>query len=155
MAILDLLKPKPKVFFTQAEQHNIVEAIHAAEKTTSGEVRVFVESKCRFLDAIDRAKEVFYLLEMEKTTHHNATLVYIAMKDKQMAVFGDAGIYEKTDPTFWHNALQKMYVHLKNKNISQAIIDTIGDIGNALQDHFPYDALTDKKELPDDIVFGK
>lgn len=155
MAIFDLLKPKPKVFFSEAEQHNIVAAIHAAEKTTSGEVRVFVESKCRYLDAIDRAKEVFYLLEMEKTTHHNATLVYIALKDKQMAVFGDEGIYAKTGQTFWHNALKKMYAHLKNKNIQQAITDTIDDIGQALQQHFPYDALTDKKELPDDIVFGK
>jgi uncharacterized membrane protein len=152
---LNFLQPKPKVFFTETERSNMVEAIRAAEKNTSGEIRVFVESKCRYVDAIDRAKEVFFFLEMDKTELHNATLVYVALKDKQMAVYGDEGIYKQTGETFWKNAVQKMSGHFKQANIPQGIITTIGDIGEALKSYFPYNAETDVNELPDDIVFGR
>lgn len=155
MSLFDFLKPKPKVFFTETEKTDIVQAVKAAETNTSGEVRVFVESKCKYVDAIDRAREVFYYLEMNNTELHNATLVYVAMKDKQMAVFGDDGIYQQTGEAFWKNALQKMSANFKQENIAHGIIATIGDIGNALHTYFPYDAETDKNELPDDIVFGR
>lgn len=155
MAILDFLKPKTKVFFTETERHNIVLAIKAAETNTSGEIRVFVESKCRYMDAIDRAKEVFLFLEMNNTKLRNATLVYVAIKDKQMAVFGDAGIYQQTNEGFWKLALHKMSANFKQDNIPNGIIATIGDIGEALHTHFPYHAETDINELPDDIVFGR
>lgn len=155
MSLLDFLKPKPKVFFTETERDIIVQAIKEAETNTSGEVRVFVESKCRYVDAIERAKEVFSYLEMEKTELRNATLVYVALKDKQMAVFGDEGIHKQTGDIFWKSALQKMSANFKQANIPQGIIATIKDIGEALHTHFPYNSATDKNELPDDIVFGK
>ena len=34
---------------------------------TSGEVRVFVENRCSYMDAIDRAKEIFAELKMDET----------------------------------------------------------------------------------------
>ena len=35
------------------------------------------------------------------------------------------------------------------------IANVVGEIGQALQQYFPYDRGTDKNELPDDIVFGR
>jgi uncharacterized membrane protein len=32
---------------------------------------------------------------MQKTELRNATLVYVAIKDRQLAVFGDEGIHQK------------------------------------------------------------
>ena len=84
---------KRKDFFTAEEQQLIIEAIQNAERMTSGEVRVFVESKCSYMDAIDRAAELFFQLEMQKTDDRNAVLLYVAMKDRQLAVFGDEGIH--------------------------------------------------------------
>jgi len=46
---------KQKEFFSAEEKQRVVTAIQKAEQRTSGEVRVFVESRCRFVDAIDRA----------------------------------------------------------------------------------------------------
>ena len=66
-----------------------MEAIRLAEKETSGEIRVFVESKNSFVDPIDRASEVFYKLKMQDTEHRNAVLLYIAIKDKQLALFAE------------------------------------------------------------------
>ena len=141
-------------FFSAEEKEKILSAIQKAEHTTSGEVRLYVERRCRFVDAIDRAAEVFYSLKMEQTANRNATLVYVAFKDRQMAVFGDQGIYEKTGKEFWNEAVKKMLSHFNKENYAQGIVEVIEQIGAALSHHFPYDA-ADKNELPDDIVFGK
>jgi uncharacterized membrane protein len=153
--MFSLFRKKTDKFFSEEEKEKILSAIQKAEQTTSGEVRVYVEKRCRFVDAIDRAAEVFYSLKMDQTAHKNATLVYVAFKDRQMAVFGDEGIYTKTGKDFWNEAVKKMVHHFNRENYAQGIVEVIGQIGEALSHHFPYDASTDKNELPDDIVFGK
>jgi uncharacterized membrane protein len=146
---------KKKDFFTAEEQQLIIGAIQNAERMTSGEVRVFVESKCSYMDAIDRAAELFFQLEMQKTDDRNAVLLYVAMKDRQLAVFGDEGIHEKVGNEYWNNALQKMISNFNRENYAAGISEVVKDIGAALTKNFPFNNDTDKNELPDDIVFGK
>ena len=146
---------KQKEFFTAEEKQQVVEAIRKAEQRTSGEVRVFVESRCRFVDAIDRAVELFFQLEMDKTAERNGTIVYVAVKDKQAAVFGDEGIHQKLGQKYWEEEVNKMMVCFKQANLADGIIQCVTDIGEALYQNFPYDRKTDKNELPDDIVFGR
>ena len=153
--MFSLFRKKADDFFSEEEKEKILSAIQKAEETTSGEVRLYVERRCRFVDAIDRAAEVFYSLKMEQTAYRNATLVYVAFKDRQMAVFGDEGIYTKTGKDFWNEAVKKMLRNFNKENYAQGIVEVIEQIGEALSLHFPYDAATDKNELPDDIVFGK
>ncbi len=144
-----------KAFFTQPQTDKIVAAIKEAEKQTSGEVRLFVESRCRFVDPMDRAAEIFWSLKMDKTDQRNAVLVYIAIKDKQLAVMGDEGIHRKVGEEFWKQTVAKMLSHFKTESYVEGLVHAVNDIGEALQSHFPYDKNTDKNELPDDIVFGK
>lgn len=145
---------KKKDFFSASEKEQIVEAIRMAEKETSGEVRVFVESKNAFVDPIDRAKEIFYKLKMQDTEHRNAVLLYIAVKDKQLALFADEGIYNKAGADYWNNAVKNMLAQFTNKNISNGIEQCIKQIGETLKEKFPYSPTDDKNELPDEIVFG-
>ena len=146
---------KKKNFFTAEEQQLIIEAIQNAERMTSGEVRVFVESKCSYMDAIDRAAELFFQLEMQKTDDRNAVLLYVAMKDRQLAVFGDEGIHKKVGNEYWNNEVHKMITNFNRENYAAGISEVVKDIGEALTKNFPYNNDTDKNELPDDIVFGK
>jgi uncharacterized membrane protein len=146
---------KQKEFFTSEERNQIVEAIRNAELRTSGEVRVFIESRCKYVDAIDRAVEVFFELGMERTDDRNGTIVYVAVKDKQAAVFGDQGIYQKLGQKYWEDEVNKMMVCFKQSNLAEGIVQCVSDIGEALYQNFPYDHKTDKNELPDDIVFGR
>jgi uncharacterized membrane protein len=146
---------KQKDFFTLQERNQIVDAIRNAEQRTSGEVRVFVESRCKYVDAIDRAVEVFFDLGMNKTDDRNGTIVYVAVKDKQAAVFGDQGIYQKLGQKYWEEEVNKMMVCFKKSNLADGIAECVTDIGEALYQNFPYDHKTDKNELPDDIVFGR
>jgi uncharacterized membrane protein len=87
LALFNFFGKKP--LLSAAQEQQIVEAIRAAEKNTSGEIRVYIESHCRMVDPVDRAIEVFFGLKMEKTDQHNAVLIYVALKDRQLAVYGD------------------------------------------------------------------
>lgn len=146
---------KNKPLLDEEENRLIVKAIRQAEKRTSGEVRVYVESRCRFMDAIDRAAELFFSLQMEKTEDRNAVLVYVALKDQQLAVFADEGIYKKTGPDYWNNVVKDMLRTFNKQDYATGIAECVIQIGEALTAHFPYDSDTDKNELPDQIVFGK
>jgi uncharacterized membrane protein len=145
---------KKKDFFTKEEQQQIIEAIRKAERMTSGEVRVFVESRCSYMDAVDRAAELFFRLGMQKTDDRNAVLVYVAMEDKQLAVFADENIYNKTGDAYWNEQVTVMCRNFNQQNFAAGIRQVVTSIGDALTKYFPYSNDTDKNELPDDIVFG-
>ncbi len=146
---------KKKSFFSEEENEQVVNAIRNAEKCTSGEVRVFVESKCRFLDPLDKALEIFAELKMENTQDRNAVLVYVALKDKQLAIYGDKGIHERTGDEYWQKSVNTMVSHFNKESYAKGISQCVTEIGEALQQYFPYNKDTDKNELPDEIIFGK
>ena len=146
---------KKKDFFSKEENEKIVQSIRDAEKCTSGEVRVFVESKCKFLDPLDRALEIFAELKMENTEDRNAVLVYVALKDRQLAVYADKGIHEKVGDQFWQQVVTTILSHFNKENYADGISQCIKEVGGALQQNFPYNKDTDKNELPDEIIFGK
>ena len=146
---------REKSLFSADESARIVEAIRGAEQRTSGEIRVFIESRCRFVDPLDRAAEIFWNLKMDHTVYRNSVLLYVAVKDHQFAIFADTGIHEKLGNDFWLKEVNMMSRHFREHHYLEAILLVINDIGNALHEHFPYDPNADKNELPDDLVFGK
>lgn len=149
-----IFRKKTESFFSETEKGQIVEAIRKAEQRTSGELRLFVERRCRFVDPVMRAKELFLVLKMTETSERNGVLIYVAMKDRQLAVYGDDGIHQKVGNEFWNREVARMLREFNRENYTTGIVQVIHDIGEALTTHFPYDGLTDKNELPDDIVFG-
>jgi uncharacterized membrane protein len=150
---LPWLKKKP--LLPEEENRIIVKAIRHAEQCTSGEVRVYIERHCRFMDSMDRAAEIFFSLQMEKTEQRNAVLVYIALKDRQLAVFADEGIHKKVGMVYWNKLVNEMIISFNRDNYGEGIGNCVVQIGEALQTYFPFDKATDKNELPDSIVFGK
>ena len=146
---------KKKTFFTDAEKQRVVEAIRNAEHRTSGEIRVYVESRNTYMDPMDRAAEIFYNLKMDKTDERNAVLLYIALKDKQLALFGDEGIYKTTGAEYWNISVKSMLKKITAEDMIGGMVHCITGIGETLHDKFPFNKLNDKNELPDEIVFGK
>lgn len=144
-----------KPLFNETQQKQIVAAIQAAEQRTSGEIRVYVESRCRYVNPIHRAAEIFAGLNMEKTAARNGVLVYVALKDRQLALFGDEGINQKVGSAFWNEQVRNILSHFNKADYAGGIARVVTEIGAALHTHFPYDKGTDKNELPDDIVFGR
>ena len=150
-----IFKKKPQDFFSQKEKDQITEAIKTAETKTSGEIRVFIENKCKYPDALDHAKELFSELKMEATQERNGVLIYVAIKDRKLAVYGDKGIHDKLGDKYWNNAVKTMVSQFTSSNYAKGIEGMILSVGDALKQHFPYNADTDTNELSDEIVFGK
>lgn len=155
MAIFPFFKSKAVSFFSAKEQEMIQAAIADAEKRTSGEVRVYVESHCEYVNALDRAAELFHHLKMNETAQKNGVLVYIAMKDRQLAIYGDEAIHNKAGQDFWNAEVKKMLTSFNKSNYAEGITQIVKEIGEVLSDYFPYNEAIDKNELPDEIVFGK
>lgn len=146
---------KNPAFFTEEQNANILSAIRNSEQRTSGEIRIYIESRNPYVNTLERAAEIFYKLEMDETHHRNGVLLYIAIKDHELALFADEGIYRAVGQEYWELEVKEMLQHFKENHLSDGIINCVIHIGNALQKHFPHIATEDRNELPDDIVFGK
>ncbi|MCC7400708.1 MAG: TPM domain-containing protein [Chitinophagaceae bacterium] len=151
--MIPFIKRKKK-FFTEEEHQKILQSIRQAEKETSGEIRVFIESKCSYVDALDRAKEIFEKLNMHHTAERNAVLIYVAVKHHQLAIYGDDNIHKKVGGEYWKKMMNRMEYHFRRSDYAEGIRQTITEVGKDLQKYFPHHKYIDKNELPDDIVSG-
>ena len=97
-------------FLNAADEEVIIAAIKEAENNTSGEIRVHIE-KSTDKPPMDRALEVFYLLEMDKSKQRNGVLIYIASESKKFAILGDEGIDKLIPKNFWKAEKELMLSH--------------------------------------------
>lgn len=139
--------------FSDQDKSIIVEAIKNAERQTSGEIQVHLESHCQG-DVLDRAAEVFELLKMHKTLYRNAVLFYLATDDHKFAILGDAGINAVVPKDFWEEIKEEMIRHFKAGSFTEGLRKAIEMSGSQLKAHFPYEQKGDENELPDEISFG-
>jgi uncharacterized membrane protein len=152
---MPFFKFKAEAFLTKEEAATVVAAIRNAESLTSGEIRVYLETKNKYVNPMDRAKEVFNELDMEKTALRNGVLVYVATQDKEIVVLGDKGIYEILPSQTWNDIVKQLANNFAKKNHVQGLVIAVTQISEILHQHFPYDEKVDKNELPDEIIFGK
>ncbi len=141
------------VHFTKEQEQQIVNAIKQAELNTSGEIRVHVEKKCKG-DVLDRAANVFAMLEMHQTELRNGVLFYLATHDKQFAILGDAGINVNVPENFWETIKETMLLHFKDGDFTLGLSKGIEMAGEKLKEFFPYQS-DDLNELPDEISYGR
>lgn len=139
-------------FFSPEEIEDIDVAIKNAEIDSSGEIRVHIENICEG-DVMDRAKEVFHILEVEKTKLRNGVLFYLAIQNRKFAILGDEGINVIVPENFWDNIKMNMLNHLRDDDFVNGLCESIMMTGKELKKHFPYHK-GDVNELPDEISFG-
>lgn len=144
---------KVEDFLTSEEEKEIVEAIGIAEKNTSGEIRVHIEKE-NSIAPIDRAVAVFHQLNMEKTKERNGVIIYVAVKSKHFAIYGDEGIHDKVGDDFWDTTKDIMMTHFKMGNFKQGLIDGVLKAGEQLQKHFPHHD-DDTNQLSNEISIGE
>ena len=141
------------IFLTKEEEAEVVEAIQMAEKNTSGEIRVHIEKETS-IAPMERAVEVFHLLQMEHTKERNGVLIYVATQSKQFAICGDQRIHEKVTNSFWDATKEVMLSHFKNGNNKQALVDGILKAGEQLKNYFPFQE-DDTDELSNELSKGE
>ncbi len=146
---------KKKSLLSAAENAAVVQAIREAELATSGEVRVFIESRNPLVDTLERARAIFFEEKMFETAARNGVLIYIALKDKEVAIFGDEGIHQAVGAEFWNQQIKQMLPLFKQNSLAVGLCNCIQTVGDVLKEKFPYQEGQDKNELPDDIIFGR
>lgn len=142
-----------KKLFSVSDRQKIVSSIVEAEKNTSAEIRVHIDSKCSG-SPLDEASRVFAKLNMHKTKLRNGVLIYVAVNSRKCAIIGDLGINAKVDPKFWESCYAVMRSHFALGSYAEGVAEAVFMSGKELKKHFAY-SLDDVNELPDEISFGK
>ncbi|HLN57117.1 MAG TPA: TPM domain-containing protein [Thermoanaerobaculia bacterium] len=137
-------------FFSKLDSHRIVEAIAAAEKKSSGEIRVHVTRR-KPDNLEERARRRFELLGMTKTALRNGVLIYIAPKLRRFQILGDTGIHEKCGDDFWKKTAAELESHFRRGEFTEGIAKAIEKTGGVLAIHFPRET-GDVNELPDQVT---
>ena len=141
-----------KDFFTPSQQESIQASIATAELNTSGEIRLHVDDKCSG-DPVAKAIKVFEKLKMHETELRNGVLIYVAIKDKKLAILGDKGINEAVSDDFWDAIKNDLVFRFKEGKYTEGLVEGIHASGEQLKTHFPYQS-DDTNELSNDISFG-
>jgi len=144
---------KASTFFTKEQQEKILAAVKAAEESTSGEIRVHIETSFTG-EVLDRAAWIFKKLGMHKTALRNGVLFYLAVEDRKFAIIGDAGINAKVPEGFWNNIKELMKTDFREGKFTEGLSKGIIMTGEQLKSHFPHQS-NDVNELPDEISFDK
>lgn len=139
-------------FFTAEQQEQILAAIAAAEKRTSGEIKLHVEPFCK-TDPMQRALQLFGDLGLHATEQRNGVLFYLAYTDHKFAILGDEGIHKIVGQDFWNHEKEIMQQHFKAGRFTEGLCEGIKLAGEKLVANFPWKE-GDRNELRDDISFG-
>lgn len=142
---------KASTFFTREEQSRIREAIIEAEKASSGEIRVHIETAMEG-EVLDRAAWIFKKIGMHRTIERNGVLFYLALDNRQYAIIGDRGINVVVPEGFWDEVKEILSLKFNNGNFTEGLVEGIRITGSKLKEHFPRSE-NDINELTDEISF--
>ena len=138
-------------FFSPEGLQMIEKAIVEAEKDTSGEIRIHVETEFKG-DIMDRAATVFAKIDMHKTELRNGVLIYFGIKNRQFAIIGDAGINKVVPTDFWDNIRSVMESSFKNSEFATGLDIGVKMAGEQLKKHFPWQT-GDTNELSNELSY--
>ena len=141
---------KPDELIAKLDDARIAEAIAAAEKKGTGEIRVCISHRQRD-DPLAAARERFHKLRMDRTKRRNAVLIYFVPLTRRFAVYGDIGVHEQCGEEFWRGLVEGMKPRLQEGQYTEAIVFAVGQVGELLARHFPPDP-SDRKELSNRVV---
>ena len=139
-------------FLAQLDDDRIVAAIRAAERMSSGEVRVFIADR-KATDPIAAAIEHFERMGMTATAERNGVLLFVAPLSHTFAIVADEAAHARCGgDALWPRICDEMRTRFADEPTS-AIVHGVMRIGEALSPHFPCLA-SDRNELPDCIERG-
>ncbi len=144
---------RTKEFLSKLEHDEIVKAIRDAESKTSGEIRVFIQRGEIKDEPLLAAQKRFHRLGLHKNAHRNDVLIWVAPRAHKFAVVGDEAIHQKCGDELWQRLIEKMREHFRNEKFTDALVDTIHDIGESLAAHFPRGS-TSTGSQPDEVIEG-
>lgn len=121
-------------------------------------VKRFPALKARFLwpgqveeEVYEGAVMSFYSEKLHRTRDQNGILIYISLFEKKVWILADEGINSCIDQQVWNSLAEDLSRDIKSGARCRALCNTIDQIGDILQSHFPIKD-DDKNELHDLII---
>jgi uncharacterized membrane protein len=134
--------------------NRVQEAIRQCELKTSGEIAVSVAPL--FWGSVEKAaRKAFVRMGMANTSLRNGVLIFVVPSRRQFSVLGDSGIHEKVGQQFWDAVARHLTEHFREGDFTGGLVQSIAEIGEQLAKHFPYEASSDRNELPNEVDFGE
>jgi uncharacterized membrane protein len=139
--------------FSPSEEQRLEAAIAEAEMMTSGEIRLHIEDHCHE-DPLNHARKAFERLEMHKTVDRNAVLLYVALMDHKLAIYGDHGINSTVGINYWASIVDLITDHARKGDLVSGLEKGILNLGNILKKYYPYRD-GDVNELENTITYHR
>jgi uncharacterized membrane protein len=126
------------------------QAIEAAERRTSGEIRVSVAPW--FWGSVDAAADkAFVRLGMNQTRAQNGVLFFVVPSRRRFVVRGDAGIHARVGQSFWDDLAGNMSAYFRRGELTAGLLFAVDAAADQLARYFPNEGDGDANELPDDV----
>ncbi|AYO58379.1 hypothetical protein CO230_09755 [Chryseobacterium sp. 6424] len=139
-------------FLTEQQMASLVEAIQSAEKYSTGEIRVHIDSYSGGNNA-EIAFDVFKTLCQNQTAEKNAVLFHINFDEHYLTIIGDEGIHAKVHQQFWDQMHDRITASFARGNYFEGLRNAILETGQELKKHFPLSG-ENRNELPNEITFS-
>lgn len=142
-------------FFSDDDFLRISNQIKKSEQTTSGEIRISIKEKRKFLDirkSINQlAEKEFYRLGMNNTRDKTGILLFLLLGERQFYILADEGINRKVSKDTWNELRDEIQNQFREGKFTSGLIHGIESVAKILSEHFPIKA-DDKNELSNKVI---
>jgi uncharacterized membrane protein len=130
------MKITPENILSEQEKAVLQSSINAAERGTTGKIRVHIEKKAG-KNPFEKARAVFESYGLNGYADRNCVLLYVSTEDRQFVVFADDGINEKVPEGFWKHVSDSVTGKMKEGQFSIGLTAAVSLTGNMLMEFFP------------------
>jgi len=136
----------------QEEIRHLEAKIGAMESMTSAEFKIIV-CKHAWLGIARKASKLFKQYGLDQTQDRNAVLLLVVEKHKELLIYGDVGIHEKTSTDHWPSVRDAILSEFKKQNHYSGLSTGIEMIASNLMEHFPAGS-EQANEVSNEIIFA-
>jgi uncharacterized membrane protein len=115
----------------------VEQAIRAAERGTSGEIRVAIAHAWHWGDVRASAERAFRRLRVAETRDRNGVLIFLAPSRRRLSVIGDTGVHAKVPPDFWSTVVDTMTAEFRRGDLTAGVVAAVELLGKTLAAAFP------------------
>lgn len=135
---------------TQDEEKKVAELIGRVEAATTGEICLHLARKLKHKAIMNEAAVAFRQHGLDRTEHRNAVLIFVAVKDRQLAIIGDKGIHDIVGENGWTYIAAALKEAFKAGKNFEGITKAIESVATVLHKHFPGKG-PHQNELPNEV----
>ena len=135
----------------QSEIAKLELKIKTLETMTSAEFKI-IFCKHAWLGVKHKAGQLFKKYQLDKTKDRNSVLLLVVEEDREIAIFGDVGINEKSSTEHWSVITDAILSDFKSESYYIGLSTGLDLIASNLVERFPTDE-SNHNEVSNAIIF--